>query len=375
MVDANTIAILLDGFVSPTSLWFDGNSGVLSVNTQARRFGCLVYLLGLVSQGRKVESMLLSLPSQEVLALKRNLAANGFTSGYLTTKTSSVQHYLDTAVGFHLLVRQGSVFSLTGRGRFFLDTIRPDLKAPYPLTPQTKVFFLHTLLRVDFFGTAAIVRSLLHGARKLSEMQRSHQSYLLRLLEDVARCSANTRFRRLVQDRIISVRDWKKPESYAEHLVSAKLNWLTDLGILEAAPSPTSSISIRSEYREWLNDFGAITTPSELLLTSIVLHYAEKVVSKCQPSPDNELCLALRSAFCRLASPGTLRKIRSSDLVLFLLCFHAPMLIAYIGERKALFTNETINCGDVTYKAHVASRPTQSFIISERKVTKSWHHQ
>ena len=352
--------------MSSASVWFTNSSGVVSVNTQARRLGCLIYLIGLVSQGRKIESLLLSLSATEVGLLKRNINNNGFTSGHLTTTASSVRHYVDAALGFNLLVQQGAVFELTVRGRFLLDAIKPDVAQPYPMAMEANVFFLHTILGFDYFGMAAILRSLLKGTNKMSEIQREHQPVLLRLLEDVSRTSSNPRLRRSVTDRLISIRSWKKPESYCEHLVAAKLNWLADLGILKSPPSSTSSISLVEGHRDLLRDWASATEPTEAHLLALLLRYAQVAVPHNESEHDEGFCSAMQLAFSRLASPGKLAKIRLSDFVLFLFCFRPHALAQLIAEEKSLFSESMVECGGAVYKLHGAARSTQSYIICEQ---------
>jgi hypothetical protein len=364
-ITSEAVAHLFAGLVTRSHLWFDASSGVISVNTQARRLGCFIYLLGQVARGKRIESLLLSLSSQDVAALKRNIDDGGFTSGYLTTKSSSVKHYLDAAVELRLLAKQGSVFSLTGRGRFLVEAVRPDLEVPYPLAIEARVFFLYTLLETDYFGALAIVRSVLQGKRKLSAIQQEHRSELLRLLGDVSQRAGNERLHRLAQDRIILIRNWKKPELYSEHLVAAKVNWLADLGILENAPFIKSDIVINKEHEQWLSSFYEAVAPTESDLLAFILSFCTAIGLGAHSSGERLICGALDSAFARLASKGSLKKIRCNDFILFLLCFNASMLIAYIDQNKKLIEGSTLQCGDLVYRFHIAARPTQSYIICQ----------
>jgi hypothetical protein len=366
-ITSESVADLFAGVVTRSHLWFDASSGVISINTQARRLGCFIYLLGQIARGKRIESLLLALSSQEVAILKRNIEDSGITSGYLTTKSSSVKHYLDAAIELRLLSKQGSVFSLTRRGRFLVEAVRPDLEAPYPLTREARVFFLHTLLETDYFGALAIVRSLLDGTRKLSAIQRDHRSQLLHVLGDASQRAGNERLHRLAQDRIILIQHWKKPESYSEHLVAAKLNWLADLGILENVPSIKSDILINKEHEQWLHNFYGVVSPTESDLLAFVLNFCRAIGFGSHSPEKRQICGALDSAFCLLGSQGSLKKIRCNDFILFLLCFHASMLIDYIDNEKSLLKDSAIRCGDLEYRFHIASRPTQSYIICVTK--------
>ena len=366
-VTAESAAELFAGFVSQSPLWFDSNCGVVSVNTQSRRLGCIIYILGQVARGRKVESLLLSPSTEELAELKRNINDNGLVSGYLTSKASSVKHYLDTAIALHFLVRQGSVFNLTRRGLFLLRAVRPDIAHPYPLAGPSKTFFFHSLLATDYFGLSAIARLLLDGNRPTISIQREYQTQLLHVLGDASSTSANIQLTRLAQDRMISIRNWKKAKSYSEHLVSAQLNWLADLGILESVPSVSRNLVAKKEHRDWLEDLANTAIPTDSHLLAFTLNYCSRIQNEGMFSTAEDICLALNKAFERLVRAPALAKIRCSDFLLFLLCFHTPLLLSLLKKKQKLLPATTVECEHHCYQIQFASRPTQSYIIRHGK--------
>lgn len=367
-VTAESVAELFAGFVSRSPLWFDSNSGVVSVNTQSRRLGCIIYILGQIARGRKVESVLLSPSSEELDELKKNINSNGFHSGHVTPKASSVKHYVDIAMSLRLLVRQGAIFNLTGRGLFLLEAVRPDIVHPYPLTSPSKTFFFHSLLSTDYFGLSAIACLLLQGETQPTSIQHKYQTQLLHVLGEVSLRSTSTRLTRLAKDRVISIQNWKKPDSYAEHLVSAKLNWLADLGIL--VPSANT---IKREHRGLLEDLTKTPQPSDSHLLALTLNYSSTIrrkeaFSAAEDMEDMEdVCMALGQVFERLVREPTLPKIRCSDFLLFLLCFHTPLLLRLVKQKQHLIPATTVECHHHCYQIHFSSRPTQSFIVRHDK--------
>jgi len=364
-VTADSVAELFAGFVSQSPLWFDSNSGVVSVNTQSRRLGCMIYVLGQVARGRKVESLLLSPSSEELDELKKNINSNGFHSGHVTPKASSVKHYVDIAMSLRLLVRQGAIFNLTGRGIFLLQAVCPDIVHPYPLTSPSKTFFFHSLLSTDYFGLSAIARLLLQGETQPISIQRKYQTQLLHVLGEVSLRSTSTRLTRLAKDRLISIQNWKKPDSYAEHLVSAKLNWLADLDIL--VPSANT---IKREHRGLLDNLTKTPTPTNSHLLALTLNYSSTIQRKEAFSATEDMqnvCVALGQAFERLVREPTLPKIRCSDFLLFLLCFHTPLLLCLVKQKQRLIPATIVECHPHCYHVHFSSRPTQSFIIRHDK--------
>jgi len=298
--------------------------------------------------------------------LKENLVANGLRSGYLTDKQSSIKHYLEAAVELHLLVRQGAVFRLTSRARFLVDAIRPDAASPYPLTAATKIFFFYTILESDYFGIAAVIRSLLAGKRRVATIQREHRDQLLGVLTEVIERSRDSRFNRVLQDRILLIRNWKKPESYAEHLVSAKLNWLADLGVLQGVPLSTAEVLVSKPHEDWAINLTSAVVPTDTHLLACALRYGA-VINVESPTENSDFCAALDMAFNRLAGPSALRKIRTIDFLLFLLCYHSNLLVNLTKTARELPLAKTIRCRERSYETHFASRSTQSFIIGRSR--------
>ncbi len=358
-----TIAVL-GSLVSKAPISFDSAAGIVSVNTQARRLGCLTFLVCKVAGGRRVESLLLAPSREEIATLNENLRSNGHISGQLTKNASSIEHYLDAAIQLRLLTKQGAILALTNRGQFLTDIIRPNGVTPYPFAASANVFFFETILRADFFGIVAALRPLLGGPRSLSEVQEFYSQELLTVLARVGRSSVDSRLRRIAQDRIIAIRNWRKPESYAEHLVPAKLNWLLDLGIIEARSN--QQYQINSRHHGSVTHATELVVPSEADLVGVVLNYGI-ALHVGDGAIDQNACALLNSAFAQIAQGKMLVKARCSEFVLFLLCFHANALQRQSTAKTPLFALPSIDCDDRTYRFTMASRSTQSFVICTQK--------
>ena len=364
-ITAGGVERLLGKFVASALFRNVKSSGILSVNSQARRLGCITYLVGIVSSGRKVRSLLMSPSSAEVAELTRNLQEHGFTTGFLTAAPSSFRHYADAALKLNLLIQQGEVFELTPRGRFLAAAIKPDWRRPYPLASETKVFFLHLILAADYLGTAAILRSLLQDRVTSNDLKREHPSRLESMLQEVVQTSSDIPLQRMASDRLLSLREWKNPASYCEHLVSAKLNWLVDLGIVQLPSSPTIPLSVTEQHRPWLNRWSATVAPNDVQLISLLLSYAQIVAPATAPAFSGTLPSALETAFARLVPASGLSKLRLSDFVLFLVCFQPRVVLQWIADGQPLFPESRFACGDVTYAVQSAARFTQAYVLRE----------
>jgi hypothetical protein len=363
-IEATHVSKLFGNLTSNAAIHFDHVAGIVSVNTQARRLGCLTFLTGKVARGKKIESLLLSMPSQEIAALNDNLIRNGHLSGQLTAKASSVAHYLDAAIQLRLLTKQGAIFELTNRGKFLSDVVPVNPAEPYPLPESAKIYFLDTILRFDFIGVVAVIGLLLRDVDNLSALQGLYRDELLAVLDRIARVSNDSRLRRIAQDRVIAIRNWRKPESYAEHLVPAQLNWLIDLGIVQYS-SPQRYI-IDLQHRSWLKEAVQNVLPSEADIVGFVLSYS-RIFAAEDVEPQENPCALLDLAFGRIAQPGMLVKVRCADLVLYLCCFHFRSLLKCVIDEEKLFTEPIVDCEDRNYRFTFASRSTQSFVVCTRK--------
>lgn len=364
-INACDVELLLGRFASSTSLQDSRSAGILSVNAQARRLGCLIYLVGLVASGRRLRSLLMAPSPSELADLESHVRKQGFTAGFLTAARSSFRHYADAVVKLNLLVQQGELFELTARGRFLAAAIKPDWRRPYPLAPEVKVFFLHLILASDYLGIAAILRSLLQDGMTSSDIKRGHQSQLASLLELLARTTRESPRQHSARDRLLSLRDWKNPASYCEHLVSAKLNWLADLGIVRLPSSPTVPLSVTEEHRPWLENWIATVDPNDAHLLALLLSFAQIVVPTTVSASSDTRLSVLETAFARLAPASGLAKLRFTDFVLFLACFHPQLVTQWIGSRETIFPESRFSCGNATYTVQSAARSTQSYVLRE----------
>ena len=323
----------------------------------------MIFLVGQVIHGRRTLPLLLSLPQSERQDLECNLKSNGCVNGRLTERPSSIEHYLSAAVELRLLSRQGSIFSPTSRAQFLADAVRPNWKQPYPLSDPATVFFLNLILKSDYCGFLALARALSEGTPSLTELQRGHQTQLFGIFDEVKRSRGESRLQRAARDREMAIRNWKKPVSYSEHLVSAKLNWMLDLGIARLMESRRDAFAIADVHREWVRECIATVPPTDADIASFTHKFAISKVSGVAISDTAGVCPPLESAFLSLARTGVLQKIRGEDMVLFLLCFHSLELQQWMLAGLRLFSESSIKCGLISYKLNSASRPTQSFVV------------
>ncbi len=361
---------------APDFLRLGKSCAIVSVNTQARRFGPLLYLLARVQEGTKTEALLASLPARDLETLKSNMRGHGRMSGELTKtkRKSSVRHYLDFGREVGLLAKQGAVYSLTAYGRLCVQVCRSASSTHlYPLTQSTLVLMLIFLLRVDLIGLQALARILVNGQSSLGDARESYQQTLVRLLLDLRKAPIDMRAKRNARDRLVSVQNWKNPVKYSEHLATARMYWLVELGIVEMSSSGSNHIFVPSvDHRHWLEALSTIGMPSSAALNRLVFQYRGQLASS---SPTNAtgstcgnavLCEALDSLFDLMSVGAGLQKVRADLAALFLMSVQYHVLESASDMTPDLLeTNNGLVCGKWIYTHHRGSRSTQSYLIRQ----------
>lgn len=335
--------------------------GVVSVNTQARRLGCFLFLLKQIATNQGLEALLLDQKSDKLQELKSNIVSVGLASGYLTKNRSSVIHYLDAAQQLRLIVQRGALYELTSQGRFLVD-VTGSFDRPYPLSGHSRRSLLHAMISTDYYGMQAIVQSLLAGARSVRTIRSEHQEQLIHVLKGASMDAANSTIRSIAHDRLLTIKKWRKPDAYAEHLVFAKVNWLIDLGIVTTSGHDGDMIERCSDHEKWLHDYACSVEPSISTIYSFVLNYACAETETVRDY-DERLEAVLCAAFSLLGGKANaMNKIRCGDLACFIVCCRPAFLKGLIERGASVFPDATVVAGGMRYTVHSASRTTQGYV-------------
>ena len=261
-----TISSVLSGIISSRFVRYGKSCGILSVNTQARRFGSLLYVIGKIRNGIKNETLLHTPSESEVRDLLANFRKHGINSGEISTNKWSIVHYLDLANELHLLTKQGSIYDLTAHGKLLSNLNSSKITEPYPLQNSAKHFLLASILKLDFYGIKALISILLSGRTTMVNLKNSYQESLLKVLKELSIGSRDSHLLNYVKDRSLGINDWSKPVQYADHLVSARLNWLADLDLICLTGNNGVNVHYNQKQESWLNDLHNISCPTETVI-------------------------------------------------------------------------------------------------------------
>ncbi len=372
-ISAKGIEHSLYGLLPSSPLRFGQNSGIMSVNTQARRLGCFIYLLHSIKNGRKIESLLFSTNNKELCELKENLLEHGYTSGYLTTSKSSFKHYLAALIGLSLLTKVGAVFNLTQKGDSLLRIFNGIHLKPYPMSIPVKMAFLDTIFRSDYYGIQVIVKSIVKKQFSLNQLIGLYKENLLAVLNHVIKKSKNKRMKRLRQERMMEINNCETQGKYSEHLVSSKINWLLDLNILSISSIRRNKISISERHKSWLTKYTRTYEPNEHDVFAFLLSYHDAEAEKSDDQKNESVGSNKSSSVCQMInalfqSDSTFRennvsKMRSDQFVISMMCFYPQLVKRSIKSGNQLFPNGKRSCENWSYHLHGAARNTQSYVM------------
>ena len=211
-------------------------------NTKTRRLAYFTAILLALRQNSLSEQVLLN----RVIAWSQDHQADLYSyyapTGEITStrRNSASIHYLEVAAKAKLLVPLAGMYRITRIGSVLTALMRTYQLNPNPffLTSVEKLFYVYCLLKTDADLLLTIIDNLLERREmSLAILQQTFKESFLKRLDNKLLSTQDAALREQLRDRKIKVQEeWKKPERYAEHIIPPRLNWLLDLGFLEAVP-------------------------------------------------------------------------------------------------------------------------------------------
>lgn len=210
-----------------------------ATHTKTRRLAYITAMVTMLGRSSLPERLLLAKMLRWSQEHQENLANYWVQTGAITStrRNSAGARYLDLAR------RLGIVASISGECRLtrigltlFALTGKSDTANPFFLTSVERLFYSYLLLRED----ADVLLTLLHGLHErpgssLASLQKSYQQDFTGRLALKGRVVEDEQLKQQLLERRLEIETgWKNPEKYAEHIVPPRLNWLLDLGVLDA---------------------------------------------------------------------------------------------------------------------------------------------
>lgn len=368
-MEENKVSVL-GGLLGPNHITFENSCYFIPTNARARRLGAMIFLLGKIYQGKKIEGILTNLSVAEIGLLKENFQKEGITNGELTAKGPSTRHYLNLCRKFSFANKQSSLFSLTNSGRLLCNLIKERFHQPYPLAQSTRNLFFLLILKADFLGQKALAQLFISGKRILQEIKRDFFSSLKKVFSETSNYVKEAQISGLLRDRLLSFESWKKPEIYSDHLVTPRVYWLSDLGLLTISGKKELEISLNQAQENFFRRLSETPYLKEAQLYDLAFsHFSlfqgrDSFILENLENPELEVEKALEEIFSILTPPANLQKIRADIVGTFLLILKIPLLEKLRKlELSVPSVIGKITCPSWKYQIHLAARPTQSYVI------------
>lgn len=209
-------------------------------NTKTRRLAYITAMISMLGRRDLSEQLLLSRLVRWSQEHKRHLDSYWVQTGEVTStrRNAAGARYLELATKVGLVAPITGVYYVTRIGLVLYTLIGyyGINVNPFYLTSVERLFYTYWILTTDADLLLTVLDRIAQQTDvNLSQLQDTFQSdFLSRLEKKISVCQDEALRRRLLERRIKVSDEWQKPERYAEHLVPPRLNWLLDLGFLEA---------------------------------------------------------------------------------------------------------------------------------------------
>ena len=245
------------------SFYLEGNNlsdnyevSVLPSNTKIRRLGYLKLLLKMVNDQKKISILQINRQFERYVQLY-----NVFLSLYkndkgvvLETKTgNSSKPYVELAESIGLIRKSAAYYEVGKMGKVYIrlkQSIDEKEDNPFVLSDFDVSFFFEQLLKKDFLYLYVIMEIVCQtGSTNYPSIKRVFQDRLLfrinRLVDEARETDAQKILNlKKIERRIMS---WEKPNTYLEHVLMPRINWLYDMGIIEYDSDKTFSLTPKGD--------------------------------------------------------------------------------------------------------------------------------
>ncbi len=231
-----------------------------STNTQVRRISVISAFVKTIGR-RQVPSEILK---KELIEWSKSEEWNNpnykKSTGKLTDGeivTGAFGRYIHLLSGLGLIKKIGHTISLTSSGKYFLNPLKF-----YQYTENNsqyiRLLYLDLLLRKDA-DTILCVEEILKSQNEpinQATVQNQFKSFILhRLKQKLSSASSHIKSKIAERRRIIQL-EWKEPETYAEHFIAPRLEWMCELGLFKKHYKGSNTLyELSDEGSEFFDSF------------------------------------------------------------------------------------------------------------------------
>lgn len=241
----------IEGCIIPKFYWpfyqknksiHERSLSILTTSTKVRRLGYFKVLSYFLEERNKIPKRNINrkfedFVSQYELELKKYSNSKGLIK---QTKTGiSAKPYLDFSKDIGFLSELNNIF-VRGKDFKVYQVIRYRIENHsnlFALDKFDKMYFLEQLLLKDFFFISILLEIVyINQNSNYLLIKDQFQDCVLNRLDEIISKSSGlyaANINRELREVSRRIKKWEKPESYLEHVIMPRLNWLYDLGILD----------------------------------------------------------------------------------------------------------------------------------------------
>lgn len=363
----------------------DGFRFISNVHTTARQLRVCSQIVNILGANQIPRKLIRELIVKWSLEQEEKNIYYKISKGKITDngkETSTLRYYLELTHALGLTTRFNNFFSNTNRSYVLLHFLESEItNRSLQLSLSEKIFYLFQLLYVDADGIF-LVLEILKETRDANqvELQKKCKDVLNKRLlakqeiaPQLAKIGISEKY------RIVNF-VWKKPDKYAEHIISPRLEWLSNLGLVEIKRSGSSTSYNFTRLGEGfyealpglIND-KAVKDINEIWIFSDFFSLANNLFDEQARNPYQTLSLEEKKAVLSTSLRMALNVVKTSssfrfpllDTLLFICMdiFITKNIVLNFSEIMLEFVNG-FTLGNKQYFLKEAARINESYITT-----------
>lgn len=223
----------------------------ITLRTHVRRLRSLsLFMLYLPSHGLPKElifSIVAEISKKNHLDFLNYISPTGEITYDNGPRSTSLKSYFDAGKSLGLIAEQGNTLIKTRLGEVYPELPQNNIDNFYYITAEEKLFFLFAILRRDFDYFIPVLGLL------FTNKQQKLDFYLTQFhtaIKDwfISKATFSSKFMHpAIAQILVRINNWQSAKKYAEDIVPPRINWLLDLGLLDAALFKSGILSLNSQ--------------------------------------------------------------------------------------------------------------------------------
>lgn len=167
-------------------------------------------------------------------------------------KTAALGYYIQISTSLGFTCRFNDVYMNTKISQTFLYFLLLPSQHSNNLTTFEKIFYLYMILQVDADGIILCLSQLFNSPhKKQSQLQTEFKDKMSNRLQKKMDVSPNSiKVKIAAKYRTINF-IWKKSKKYSEHIIAPRLEWLSELNLVNIKREQKDTIYSLSEMGTW----------------------------------------------------------------------------------------------------------------------------